>query len=44
VHCFTALEALREHAAAGLAEDVDVSVAVCFDHEEVGRRASYATL
>jgi hypothetical protein len=35
VHCFTALEALREHAATSLGEDIDVSVAVCFDHEEV---------
>jgi len=41
VHCFTALEALREHAATSLGEDMDVSVAVCFDHEEVGSDSSH---
>lgn len=37
VHCFTALEALMDHAeTAAFAEDTDVSLVACFDHEEVG--------
>lgn len=42
VHCFTGLEALIAHCEEGSQEgDSDVSVLVCFDHEEVGSDSTH---
>ena len=42
VHCFTGLEALISHSDEGHQEsDTDVSVLVCFDHEEVGSDSTH---
>ena len=42
VHCFTGIEALLAHCEAGCLEsDTDVSVLVCFDHEEVGSDSTH---
>ena len=42
VHCFTGLEALISHCEEGEQKsDTDVSVLVCFDHEEVGSDSTH---
>jgi aspartyl aminopeptidase len=41
VHCFTGLQALIAHSKEPLASDVDVSVLVTFDHEEVGSGSTH---
>mmetsp|Transcript_70068 Transcript_70068/g.121284 ORF Transcript_70068/g.121284 Transcript_70068/m.121284 type:complete len:485 (+) Transcript_70068:78-1532(+) len=40
VHCFTALRALLDHSAGDISSDKDISMIVCFDHEEVGSESS----
>eukprot|EP00927_Polykrikos_kofoidii_P054788 TRINITY_DN4915_c0_g1_i1.p1 TRINITY_DN4915_c0_g1~~TRINITY_DN4915_c0_g1_i1.p1 ORF type:complete len:478 (+),score=104.35 TRINITY_DN4915_c0_g1_i1:71-1504(+) len=40
IHCFTGLMALLRHASSGLADDSDVSMLCCFDHEEVGSESA----
>jgi len=40
IHCFTGVMALLDHAKAGLANDTDVSMVCCFDHEEVGSESA----